>query len=69
MEVQDQLAATLDWLKERMRRVPEEEMDPTEELERLLDIMSKSTEKEAKKFSKIRRDEFGSRTLHLVRLD
>lgn len=67
MEFQDQPMVTPNWLRERMRRELEEEMDPTQELERLLGIMDKLAEKKAtRKFSKITRDEFGSKMLHLA---
>lgn len=48
-----------------MRREPKEEMDPAQELERLLGKMNKPTKKKTtRKFSKITCGEFGSRTLY-----
>lgn len=66
LEVHDQQAAALDWLKERMRREPKEEIDAMQELEELLSRIDRPVEKVARKFSKITRDESGSRILHLA---
>lgn len=67
MEIQDQPISALDWLKDRLRKQAEEEVDPTWELEELLKRMDKPTEKKApQKFSKVVRDECRSRTLHIA---
>lgn len=56
-----------DWLRDRMRRSPSEEIDPAVEMEELLNrVNAPPTKKRARKFSKISTDEDGSCTLHMA---
>lgn len=50
-----------------MRKEPKSEVDPAQELEEILRRIEKPIEKEAaQKFSKVTRDESGSKTLHIA---